>query len=185
IARRSGSTTFWSRHCFAVSLVATDAPNENRKRANAVCKRCRTVMFPGPEGSATNHKRGLCSDGVPTHMHNVKYNGTTTYETTPRWPQPAGIFTRDKKTHCFHAFEFLKAVRHMYEKTVIQNDASSLGMEYEAFADMLLQRAKRSEDGNMLFRLFPQLQLSSSTPSSLLVMHEGQQYLRIDCLRDS
>ncbi|KAI0694290.1 hypothetical protein BC835DRAFT_1274789, partial [Cytidiella melzeri] len=183
LAKSTGSSTFWSRHCSAVNLVET-GPKDKPKRVGGICTRCQTIMHPGKEGAPENHKRGLCSDGVPTHMSSVKYdNDKKMQETTPPWPQPAGLFTKMKKVHYFHPLAFLAVVRHMYEVAVIQQDAGALTMEHEAFAEMLLQRIK-TIDGSILFRLFPQLQIPPSTPASLIVDIHGVRFLRVDCLRN-
>ncbi|KAI0684783.1 hypothetical protein BC835DRAFT_1292151, partial [Cytidiella melzeri] len=144
VAKCSGTLTFWTRHCAAVNLVSTNTTEKKRQTAS-VCSRCQTVMHPGKEGTPENHKRGLCSDGVPMHMAHVKYGGELklkTPETTPPWPQPVGVFTKLRNVHHFHPFPFLAVVRHMYEKVVIENDAGTLTMEHEAFADMLLKRVE-------------------------------------------
>ncbi|KAI0682549.1 hypothetical protein BC835DRAFT_1311466 [Cytidiella melzeri] len=181
VAKGSGSSTFWTRHCTAVNLVST---KDKPKRVGGVCSRCRTIMHPGKEGAPENHKRGLCSDGVPTHMQNIKYDvdKKTSNEKSPPWPQPAGVFTRAKNSYVFHPFEFLKVVRHMYETVVIQQDMGALTMEHDAFAELLLHRVE-VVDGVILFRLFPQLVLPPSTPDSLIVVHNDSRYLRVDCLR--
>ncbi|KAI0681937.1 hypothetical protein BC835DRAFT_1243346, partial [Cytidiella melzeri] len=138
-ARGSGSLTFWTRHCAAVNLVST---KDKPKRVGGVCLRCRTIMHPGKEGAPENHKWGLCSDGVPTHMQNIKYDvdKKTSNEKSPPWPQPAGVFMKAKSSYVFHPFEFLKVVCHMYETVVIKQDMGALTMEHEAFAELLLQR---------------------------------------------
>ncbi|KAI0683176.1 hypothetical protein BC835DRAFT_1311202 [Cytidiella melzeri] len=175
VAKRSGTPTFWTRHCAAVNLVSTNT-TEKKRRTASVCSRCQMVMHPGKEGAPENHKRGLCLDGVPTHMAHVKYGGELklkTPETTPLWPQPVGVFTKLKNVHHFHPFPFLAVVRHMYEKVVIKNDAGVLTMEHEAFADMLLKRVEVIE-GKVFFRLYPQLVLPTSTPASLIEERNGR-----------
>ncbi|KAI0682817.1 hypothetical protein BC835DRAFT_1234857, partial [Cytidiella melzeri] len=97
------------------------------------------IMHPGKEGAPGNHKRGMCSDGVLTHMQNIKYDvdKKTSNEKSPLWPQPAGVFTKAKSSYTFHPFEFLKVVHHMYKTVVIQQDMGTLTMEHEAFAELL------------------------------------------------
>ena len=56
-------------------------------------------------------------------------------------------------------------------------------MEYEAFASMLLQRVEEL-DGDVLFRLYPQLSVPATCPVEIFVVRNGVQYLRVDCLRD-
>ncbi|KAJ7776621.1 hypothetical protein DFH07DRAFT_721722, partial [Mycena maculata] len=93
------------------------------KRKPATCTRCKKVMYPGgPE----NHKKGYCSDGFKQKA----VNG----DTLAPWPQPEGIFAVGSQ---FHPLSFLAAVRELYEKTVIEEDGSNLGLEEDTFSRML------------------------------------------------
>ncbi len=71
----------------------------------------------------------------------------------------------------------------MYEKVVIEDDAGALGMEYDVFVEMLQERVERIGN-SVLFKLYPPLEMSSTTPALLFEDHNGSTYLRIDCLRD-
>src|SRR5258708_4465186 len=98
-------------------------------RQPATYKRCCTVMYPGPSGSAENHKRAYRSDGAKQQMAPSKQNQdppqTISY-TLPKWPQPQGIFT---------------------------NGSGNLLMEHEAFASMLVKRLVFLADGSVIFKL--------------------------------
>jgi hypothetical protein len=86
-------------------------------------------MYPGPSGSAENHKKGYCSDGVKQNMEQSSQNEDPPRDNKPtsctpaQWPQPHGIFTHG--TH-FNAFAFLTKIREMYEKVVIEDDSGEL-----------------------------------------------------------
>jgi hypothetical protein len=129
-------------------------------------------MYPGLSGSAENHKRGYCSDGVKQLMK---------ADTVPDWPQPPGIFELGTK---FNPIKFLATIRDVYEWVMNQNGHDNdLTMEYEAFGKLLHSRTIVSPDGQSLFKLFA-LEIPLSTPSELIVDYNDAQYLRIDCLRD-
>ncbi|KAG1747820.1 uncharacterized protein EDB91DRAFT_1262895 [Suillus paluster] len=65
---KKNNELFWHRHCSVVPLV-----KEERGK--------KTIMYPGPENSALNHKKGYCADSVKQ----VLKNGG---EDLPPWPQP-------------------------------------------------------------------------------------------------
>jgi len=96
------------------------------------------IMYPG---GADNHKRGYCSDGA----RQIVKRGDR--DTLPDWPQPQGIF--EKGTH-FHPIEFLKTLREVYEKVVVDR-ASGVDdpIEYEAFTKMLSKRTTIDQDGTI------------------------------------
>ncbi|KAG2750450.1 hypothetical protein P692DRAFT_20831951 [Suillus brevipes Sb2] len=48
------------------------------------------IMYPGPENSGHNHRRGFCAD-------DAKQVSKT--EPPPPWPQPPGIFSGGKHFH--------------------------------------------------------------------------------------
>ncbi len=99
--------------------------------------------------------------------------------TLPDWPQPQGIF--EKGTH-FYPIEFLKTLREVYEKLVV--DCASgvdIPIDYEAFTKMLGKQATINQDGTVLFRLFD-LTIPSSTPDKLIVLRDGCKHLHLDCL---
>jgi hypothetical protein len=130
-------------------------------------------MYPG---GTDNHKRGYCADGV----RQILKKGDN--DALPDWPQPQGIF--EKGTH-FYPIEFLKTLREVYEKLVV-NRASGVDVliEYEAFMKTLGKRTTIEQDGTVLFRLFD-LILPSSTPDKLIVLRDsGCKYLRLDCLSE-
>ncbi|KAF9068511.1 hypothetical protein BDP27DRAFT_1421866 [Rhodocollybia butyracea] len=77
---KRGSTTFWTRHCEAVSLVQVKGIDSTRKPQT--CGRCQTIMYPFVTGHAQNHKRGYCSDGVKQVHRAIPF------------PQPVGIFVK-------------------------------------------------------------------------------------------
>ncbi|THH09889.1 hypothetical protein EW146_g8543, partial [Bondarzewia mesenterica] len=152
---RKGSDSFWKRHCAAVSLVKletgvdADASTARKARKPQTCSRCRTVKYSGSAGSAANHKKKHCSDGVrpkdPT-------------DELPDWPQPLGIFTGGSH---FHPTAFLLTVREMYERIVIAGDnGKDVTMEDEAFAKLLMRRTVVSPEGTVLFRLYDSLTMS-------------------------
>ena len=190
-AKKSGTDTFWKRHCFAVSLVKEASSGEEQKsvgnfhflqiskqqnltqvfqRKMAICSRCQTIMYPGGIG---NHKRGYCTDGV---RQIVKKGGD---DALPDWPQPQGIFERG--TH-FYPIEFLKMLREVYEKLVVGHTSGlDVPIEYAAFTTMLGKRTTIDQDGTVLFRLFD-LAIPSSTPDKLITLRDGRKHLRLDCL---
>ncbi|THH15644.1 hypothetical protein EW146_g4880 [Bondarzewia mesenterica] len=176
---RKGSDSFWKRHCAAVSLVKletgvdADASTARKARKPQTCSRCRTVKYSGSAGSAANHKKKHCSDGVrpkdPT-------------DELPDWPQPLGIFTGGSH---FHPTAFLLTVREMYERIVIAGDnGKDVTMEDEAFTKLLMRRTVVSPEGTVLFRLYDSLTMSPPIPE-LIVEHEGKRCLRVDCLSGS
>lgn len=145
------------------------------------------MMYPNGLKGKGNHKRGICSDGFPVHIGNVKLEDGSIREKedSAPWPQPEGIFYKDdsSKQLTFSPTAFLAAVRYMYEKTVIERDAGSLALEYGAFATLLVDRVQ-SINGRLLFKTFPQLRIASGTPDSLVVNEDGDKHIPIDCLRD-
>jgi hypothetical protein len=127
-------------------------------------------MYPG---GTDNHKKGYCADGA----RQIVKKGDN--DSLPDWPQPQGIF--EKGTH-FHPIEFLKTLREVYEKLVVDRTSGvDVPIEYEAFMKMLSNRTTIDQDGTVLFRLFD-LTISPSTPDKLIVLHDGCKHLRLDCL---
>lgn len=143
-------------------------------------------MYPGPSGAPENHKRGYCSDGAKQTFERSPQNEDPPRENTsasanaPKWPQPQGLFTNG--TH-FHPMELLRKIREMYEKVVVQKSSGEFLMEDEAFVNLLVRRTLILDNGTVLFKLF-NLECASSTPEDLLLTHEGNRYLRVDCLRE-
>lgn len=63
-----------------------------------------------------------------------------------------------------------------------QADAE-FSMEHQAFAKMLSDRTLMLSDSCVLFKLFD-LDIPFSSPTELIMVHEGIKYLRIECLRN-
>ena len=101
--------------------------------------------------------------------------------TPPEWPQPQGIFFNGTQ---FHPLAFLDKIREMYEKVVIEKASGDLLMEHEAFAWLLMRRTVVLEDRSVVFKMFD-LVCPASTADALVVVREGDNYLHLDCLRDS
>jgi hypothetical protein len=151
-----------------------------------MCKRCRTIMYPGPTGAPENHKKGYCSDGVKQTLTHSKQNqdppkpNQSVSLATPAWPQPVGIFTNGTQ---FHPTVFLDKVRELYAKVVIGTASGELLLEDEVFAHLLARRTVVLENRSVLFKLFD-LDCPASTPEGLIVTHEGDKYLSVDCLQE-
>ncbi|TFK78045.1 hypothetical protein K466DRAFT_607378 [Polyporus arcularius HHB13444] len=178
-SKSGGSEDFWRRHCGVISLVKIDpgTTSEKNLRKLPMCARCKQMKYLGGTGSAANHRRDYCSDGV--RCSNKLKAGT---DIIPDWPQPPGIFTSGSK---FHAIEFLKALRDLHEKTV-NNDSSNVVIDLEglAFAKMFQTRTIKADDsagGMYLFRLFDNLEMIPALPE-LVVNYNNLKYLRLDCL---
>lgn len=71
----------------------------------------------------------------------------------------------------------------MYEKVVIDKESGDLLMEHQAFATLLVKRTLTLDEGSVVFKMFD-LEYSPSTPDGLVIVRDGLQYLRIDCLRE-
>lgn len=129
-------------------------------------------MYPKASGSTENHKRGCCSDGVPVRLKT---------ENVPPWPQPLQIFTDG--TH-FHPAALTRMVGEVTRKLFVDKQSpGSLRMEYEAFAQMLLDRVELL-DGICHFRIYRELQVSPWQTDNI-VEHEGTSYVcLLDCLGD-
>lgn len=140
------------------------------------CKRCKTIMHPGGEGSLANHKKGYCMDGV-------QQVSKTAGEVAAEWPQPAGIFFKGQQ---FNASAFLKKIQALYSLVIMESSWSDADkLEYESFAKELATRThQRESDGSWVFRLYKGLDIVGSLSDSFFVDLNGARYLRIDCLRD-
>jgi hypothetical protein len=97
----------------------------------------------------------------------------------PEWPQPQGIFTNG--TH-FHPLVFLDKIKEMNEKVVIEKASGDLLMEHKAFARLLTRRMVVLDDQLVLFKIFD-LACPPSTAEVLIIVHEGDKYLRLECLQ--
>ena len=143
-------------------------------------------MYPGPTGAPENHKKGYCSDGMKQTLTHSKQNqdppkpNQSVSLATPTWPQPVGIFTNGTQ---FHPTVFLDKVRELYAKVVIGTASGELLLEDEAFAHLLARRTVVLENRSVLFKLFD-LDCPASTPEGLIVTHEGDKYLSVDCLQE-
>jgi len=69
-----------------------------------MCSRCKTIMYPTPENSGYNHRRGFCTDGAKQVSKN---------EPLSPWPRPPGIFSEGKY---FHLRTFLETVKQIYRQ---------------------------------------------------------------------
>jgi len=78
---------------------------------------------------------------------------------------------------------FLDKVRDMYAKVVIERASGELLLEHEAFAHLLARRTVVLENRSVLFKIFD-LECSALTPEGLIVTHESDKYLRVDCLQE-
>ncbi|KAJ8596095.1 hypothetical protein M405DRAFT_782130 [Rhizopogon salebrosus TDB-379] len=167
---RSGSETFWRRHCHAIELIKAE-PGKKLRKAHT-CSRCKTIMYPAPENSGYNHRRGFCADGAKQVSKN---------EPPPPWPQPPGVFSEGKH---FHPRAFLETVKQIYEQVFLRPSGESPALEQEAFVRMLLDRSTTLESGTVLFKLYEELEIDSSTPDALLTIHGGIQHLRVEYLQE-
>src|SRR5712675_2431249 len=142
------------------------------QRKTAICSRCHTVMYPG---GSEDHKRGYCADGA----RQVKRKGG---DDIPDWPRPRGIYVKGTD---FHPVEFLKTLQDVYKKVAVREERSAdYLVECEAFWKVLQKRTTINEDSSVLFELYD-LNISPSTPDSLVVLHNGHQHLRLNCLCDN
>ncbi|KAG2091336.1 uncharacterized protein F5147DRAFT_643230 [Suillus discolor] len=168
---KRNNETFWRHHCSVVPLVKQERGKKPRKVQT--CSRCQTIMYPGPENSPLNHKRGYCADGV-------KQVSKNSGEDLPPWPQPQGLFSEG---HTFHLHAFLLAVQRVYEYVSLQGPGEMDLLETEAFAKLLVSRTEIHEDGAVLFRLFTDFIVDPSTPCDRIVVHDDKQWLRINFLQ--
>ncbi|KAG2738529.1 hypothetical protein P692DRAFT_20758853, partial [Suillus brevipes Sb2] len=169
---RTNSESFWRRHCSVVSLVKEEPGRKARKAQT--CSRCLTIMYPGPENSPLNHKKGYCADGV-------KQSSKAAGEELPPWPQPRGIFSEGRT---FHPHAFLLTVQRVYEHVFMQGPGETDLLETEAFSKLLISRTKVHEsDNTVLFRLFKDFVTDPTTPRDRIVSHNGEEWLRINYLQ--
>ncbi|KAG1825378.1 hypothetical protein EV424DRAFT_1320115, partial [Suillus variegatus] len=123
--------SFWCRHCSIIPLV-----KEEPGRKAQTCSCCQTIMYPGPENSPLNHKKGYCADGV-------KQSSKAASEELPPWPQPRGIFSEGRM---FHPHMFLSTVQHVFMQGPGETDL----LETEAFSKLLISRTEVHESDNMV-----------------------------------
>ncbi|KAI0323780.1 hypothetical protein GY45DRAFT_1264040, partial [Cubamyces sp. BRFM 1775] len=191
--KTSNNESFWREHCHAVPLGTKISTSEGtaKKRQNHTCNRCKTIMYPGPEGSPLNHKKLCCRDGVRQTGQKVSKvlagQKVEVVEEPPPFPQPAGVFMNG--TH-FYPRQFLRAVGELYQRVIVEGNSNTThAMEDLAFAALLQDcilviPATASAPPQVLFTLYKSLTLGDCPPE-LVVEHEGTQYLRIDELSDS
>ncbi|KAJ3534877.1 hypothetical protein NM688_g7062 [Phlebia brevispora] len=171
-SKSSGSTTFWTKHCYAVPLgKAMAEARSGNTRKKMVCQRCKTLMYPKPSGDPGNHKRDHCTDGAPLSSKSIPF------------PQPDGVFTKGKS---MHVIPFLRAVQELYDKICIQGvERSDLELELDSFATLFMSRTETNKlDGNVVaFRLIPGMDIfEPNAYKEFLFEDNGGQYLRIGCL---
>ncbi|KAH0839708.1 hypothetical protein J3R83DRAFT_632 [Lanmaoa asiatica] len=176
---KRNTEAFWRHHCFVVNLVKANTTTGKKPRKVPTCSRCKTIMYPGPEKSATNHKRGICADGVRSKL-------TPELPELPHWPQPHGVFS-DGET--FHPQAFFKMVQEVYEITVLGSAVGLTVLLVEAQAFLLMLAARliilTDADGQptlALFKLYPGFKIDNSVSSDHIVQHEGAEYLRVNYL---
>ncbi|KAG1721189.1 hypothetical protein EDB19DRAFT_1646626, partial [Suillus lakei] len=133
---------------------------------------CKTIMYPAPENSEENHRRGFCADGAKQ---------VSKCEAPPPWPQPPGIFSEGKH---FHPHAFLKTVKQIYEQVFLRPSGESPALEQESFVRMLLDWSTTLESGTVLFKLYEELEIDGSMPDVLLTMHGGVKHLRVEYLQE-
>ncbi|KAG1766656.1 hypothetical protein EDD22DRAFT_773799, partial [Suillus occidentalis] len=167
---RSGSETFWKRHCHIIELIKAE-PGKKLRKAHT-CSRCKTIMDPGPENSGYNHRHGFCTDGAKQVSKN---------EPPPPWPQPPGIFSEGKH---FHPHAFLETVKQIYKQVFLRPSGESPALKQKAFAMMLLDQSTTLKEGTVLFKLYEELEIDESTPDALLTVHNGIKHLRIEYLQE-
>ncbi|KAG2059579.1 hypothetical protein BDR06DRAFT_1066230, partial [Suillus hirtellus] len=168
---KRNNETFWRHHCSVVPLVKEERGKKPRKAQT--CSRCQTIMYPGPENSPLNHKRGYCADGVKQVSKNSS-------EDLPPWPQPQGLFSEGRT---FHLHAFLLAVQCVYEYVSLQGPGEMDLLETEAFAKLLVSRTEICQDGAVLFRLFTDFIVDPLTPRDRIVVRDDKQWLRINFLQ--
>ncbi|KAG1720846.1 hypothetical protein EDB19DRAFT_1917696 [Suillus lakei] len=115
---------------------------------------------------------GYCADGIKQ----VSKSG----EDLPPWPQPQGLFSEGRT---FHPHAFLTAVQHVYERVFSQGPGEMDMLETEAFVKLLASCTEIHEDGAVLFRLFADFVVDSSTPCDHIITHDGNQWLQINFLQ--
>ncbi|KAJ7077700.1 hypothetical protein B0H15DRAFT_954994 [Mycena belliarum] len=180
-----GSMSFWSGHCNAVSFIkiepnsidSTSTSSEPKARKHQTCTRCLTIKYPGPSGSAENHKKNYCSDGFKPKLAG---------DVVAPWPLPIGIFTNGTD---FHPFAFLMHVREVYERLVTDGtEPANLSLEHDALLKLLQSRIiVDSATGAVMFKLFTAfaIPVADGVPDDLTIDYNGSTHLYINSLRDS
>ncbi|EIW64988.1 uncharacterized protein TRAVEDRAFT_159779 [Trametes versicolor FP-101664 SS1] len=194
-SRNHKDSPFWREHCHAVPLGKTQGGSKvngqsKKLRKNHTCARCKTIKYPGPEGSDLNHKKLYCSDGVRQAAQKVKTligsQPVDVLEEPPPFPQPSEVFTNG--TH-FHPIRFISAVQELYERVIAAHSpGGASAMQDLAFASLLRERtqvvpATEEQQSMVLFKLYSSLQMGSCPPE-IIIERSGERYLRIDYLSD-
>ena len=172
---KRNSESFWRHHCAIINLVKADATTGKKHCKIPTCSHCKTIMYPGPTKSITNHRRGICADGV-------KSKSTAESSDLPHWPQPNGIFT---DVRFFHTKVFFKSIKEIYELAASGTGLSMMLVEAQAFLLMLTMRTiiltdADGEPTTALFRLYPGFDVVDA--GDRVVNHEGTDCLCIDYL---
>jgi hypothetical protein len=135
-------------------------------------------MFTGIKSK--NHRKGTCNDGVWQVAKTDKDNTPTQDRAPPPWPQPAGIFSKDK----FSPLKFLATLRRLYSLVVTDGvNQMDLPLEYQAFLGLLEQRLESTPTG-IFFPLYSHLMLSDSVPRQWIDERDGRRFLRLHCLQE-
>ncbi|KAI5997494.1 hypothetical protein EDD15DRAFT_2573122 [Pisolithus albus] len=177
---KRNSEVFWRRHCSVIQLIKVD-PSGKKPRKVPTCSRCQTIMYPGPEKAAINHKRGVCVDGVRSKPKED--------EALPLWPQPQGVFSGGTT---FHVQAFLNTVKAVYDQFIggypFDGSNSLLILEAQAFSAMLKDRTIITGDDEgppmALFQLYPGFEVDSSTPDGRIIKRDHSKWLRISFLEE-
>ncbi|TCD65447.1 hypothetical protein EIP91_002660 [Steccherinum ochraceum] len=191
----TGDEEFWrtaSEAVPAVHAIASALKSKDGKvRKNQACTRCQTIMYPGGVRSSENHKPGYCSDGAPVHFKRENYQDfhhtlQGAVSDHPPYPQPAGIFDKGKS---FDPIAFLTTLRDVYECYIVEKGTGGeKASEYEAFAEMLLDRTTTTAiEGGTYFKLFRSLTVTDrGLKAGIIVDHtDGCKYLRLDSMQDT
>ncbi|GBE84646.1 hypothetical protein SCP_0606250 [Sparassis crispa] len=189
-SKQSNTDDFWQKHCDAVPGLIKNGKGESKTsaRKTCICSRCKTIMWPGPEGMGNNHKKSYCSDGVMQKPRTItKMVGGLLQDVTkhpPDWPQLWGIFTNG--TH-FHPGPFLATIHEVYDCVIVKGGTGEdRAMEYSAFAALLSKRTVVSNDGAVFFELFSSLEVTSAREfADAIVEHDGIKFFRIDSLHST
>ena len=127
-------------------------------------------MYPGPEGSSLNHKWAYCNDGI---------RQVSKVDEVPR-----GVFTAGKT---FHPQAFYVPLQDTYERYCMPSadPAPTPTMEAVAFIRLLASRIRTFNDNVIGFRLFPDYELDTRTPSSYIFRPEDDsgEWLRLAYLQ--
>jgi hypothetical protein len=134
-------------------------------------------MFTGIKSK--NHRKGVCNDGVWQVTKTKKDNVPTEDRAPPPWPQPAGIFSKDK----FSPLKFLATLHRLYSLVVADGVSQmDLPLEYQAFLGLLEQRLESTPTG-IFFPLYSHLTTSDSIPHQWIDERDGRRFLRLHCLQ--